>query len=99
MFALRRACAVGLEPYLLIRRNFCTAPRMRSRFGTISISPEPTEVETNGTNGHAEDDQGAKGLKDFMEKTIPDTDKIENGFTHITEDDVEVIGAVESKEE
>ena len=64
-----------------------------------AISPEPSEVETNGTNGHTEEDEGAKGLKDFMEKTIPDTDKIENGFTHITEDDVEVIGAVESKEE
>merc|ERR1711862_474439 len=62
-----------------------------------AISPEPTEIETDGTNGHTEEDQGAKGLKDFMEKTIPDTDKIENGFTHITEDDVEIIGAVENE--
>merc|ERR1712179_381415 len=70
-----------------------------------AISPEPMEVKANGntnenTNGNTEDDhedQGAKGLKDFMEKTIPDTDKIENGFTHITEDDVEIIGAVEDE--
>merc|ERR1712217_193737 len=47
---------------------------------------EPTEVN-----------QGAKGLKDLMDKTIPDTDKVENGFTHITEDDVEIIGAVEDE--
>merc|ERR1712226_800367 len=62
-----------------------------------AISPEPMEVKANGNTEDDHEDQGAKGLKDFMEKTIPDTDKIENGFTHITEDDVEIIGAVEDE--